>query len=227
MRFADIAVPAGGACRLPRSAGERIATVLALQHDEFHLVVDLVFWIVHPVRLVVLIAYGATLVDTARMDQTPSLRRALVGLALVIAAIAGGYLLLKSASDRAGDDGTGGGGGPNEVVRFVRSGGFVGETHRLVLHESGRGTLHGQNIDKPGVSIDIGKRRLDGLVEQLDEVWPEERDTINDPNACADCYQYDITYDGVRVTLFGIVPDRFKKPIQELSGIVERNRGRP
>lgn len=156
------------------------------------------------------------------MDQTPSLRRALVGLALVIVAIVGGYLLLKTASDDAGKDGIGTAdtGPPQVYVRFVRSRGWTGSTNTLVLRGDGTGTLRGNDVEKES-AINIGEARRVEIFRQLDDAWPKMAKTFN--SNCSDCYQYDVAYKGVLLTFYGESPERFAKPISQLSRIMDRN----
>ena len=158
------------------------------------------------------------------MDQTPSLRRALLGLALVIAAIVGGYLVLNTASDDASKSGAspdGDGSESQETVRFLRSGGWTGAHTTLVVAGDGTGTLRGSEIEKENIAIDIGEARGSELFRQLDDAWPQK--TISFPSNCMDCYQYDVAYKGVLLTFHDGAPGLFKKPIQQLSRIMDRN----
>ncbi|HYN36129.1 MAG TPA: hypothetical protein VEV82_04050 [Actinomycetota bacterium] len=157
------------------------------------------------------------------MDQTPSLRRALIGLALVITAIVGGYLLLKSASDDAVNDApdTADTSSAPATVRFVRSGGWTGSVNTLELMRDGTGTLRGNDVEKKRIIINIGRARGVELFRQLDDAWPKKVKTF-DQN-CADCYLYDVAYKGVLLTFYGEARGRFSEPISQLSRIMDRN----
>ena len=162
---------------------------------------------------------GTALPHTLVMDQTPSLRRALIGLAALIAIIAGGYLWLQSASD---DAGPGKAPGSQIAVVFIRSGGFTGKSNTLILRDDATGSLSGDAFKKPQVPVRIGEGRLRDLLAELDSIWPDTSGPVNSPEGCADCYQYDVTFKGVRVTIHGVVPDRFTKPIETLENIMDR-----
>lgn len=159
------------------------------------------------------------------MDQTPSLRRALIGLALVIAAIVGGYLVLKTASDDAVNDApdTADTSSPPATVRFVRSGGFTGSVNTLELMRDGTGTLRGDDVEKKRIIVNIGRPRGVEIFRQLDEVWPPTNRFIDESAGCADCPQYEITFNGIRVAIYGIVQSKFDPVINQLSRIMDRN----
>ena len=162
------------------------------------------------------------MVDPHPADQTPSVRRALVGLGLLIVAIVGGYLWLRSLSENADPESDNGDG---VVVRFVRSGGFAGTVDRLVLRSDGSGVVAGDFKGSPERVVLSGSS-LDVLLRQLDAVWPASGGPIGEPDGCSDCYQYEVTYAGVSVTIHGIVPDRFEDPISTLSRLVDRRGAR-
>ena len=152
------------------------------------------------------------------------MRRALIGLGLLIVAIVGGYLWLRSLSENAGPGESQDGGGV--VVRFVRSGGFAGTVDRLVLRSDGSGAVTG-DFDGSPAPVELRRSSLDRLLRQLDAAWPASGRPINSPsNACADCYLYEVTYAGISVIIHGFVPERFEDPISTLSGIVDRTGAR-
>jgi hypothetical protein len=146
------------------------------------------------------------------VDKTPSLTKALVGLTLLIAAIVGGYLALKSASDteRANDAG-----GTSGVIRYTRSGGFTGEATTLVLQSDGTG--HVTKEKGPKKSVALSEKEMRALEEALDDAGLPRIGMANNPGGCADCYQYDITYEGARVVVFPPVPDDFRPALRALN----------
>lgn len=158
------------------------------------------------------------MVNPQPADQTPSVRRALVGLGLLIVAIVGGYLWLRSLSENAAPESDNGDG---VVVRFVRSGGFAGTVDRLVLRSDGSGVVAGDFQGSPE-RVELRRSSLARLLRQLDAVWPASGGEIGASNGCADCYLYEVTYAGTSVTIHGLVPDRFEDPISTLSGLVDR-----
>ena len=153
------------------------------------------------------------------MDKTPSLTRALVGLTLLIAAIAGGYLALKWGSDKENEDGSGGTG---DEIRFVRSGGFTGQTTTVVLQEDGRVRLETPEPGREAAGAEVAPRRIDRIFAAIEESdWPD-REELYPPTGCADCYQYDITYRGTHVRLFEPVPAQYERVTRMLSRLVDR-----
>ena len=157
-------------------------------------------------------------VDPHAADQTPSVRRALIGLALFVVAIVGGYLWLRSLAENAGPAESEDGGGV--LVRFVRTGGFAGTDDRLVLRTDGSGVVTGEFEGSPQ-RVQLSGSSLERLLRQLDAVWPASGGPIGAPDGCEDCYQYEVTYAGVSVTIHGIVPERFEGPISTLSRLVD------
>jgi hypothetical protein len=122
-------------------------------------------------------------------------------LAIAIAAVAGTLYLLDA------DEGPGGAGSdPRVLVDFTRSGGFAGITQQLIVFADGRATLtaaEGANdTDTTDTDLDRDtferlRRLLPDAVETLDEE-PETNAT------CADCFQYDLIYEGVRYTFYDL-----------------------
>ena len=152
------------------------------------------------------------------MDQTPSLRKALLGLAFLVTLIIGGYLLLNRAKEDAlvlqpNQEGP--------LIRMEQSGGFAGTHITLVLREDGTGSLKAPDVKKKNLNLDDDQ--MQEIVAALDDVWPStDRVPLNDSN-CLDCFQYDVTYDGIQVLIYDPVPKKFNVSIGNLRRVVARN----
>ena len=152
------------------------------------------------------------------MDKTPSLTRALIGLTLLIAAIVGGYLALRAGSDserrkEARERGT--------AIRFVRSGGWGG-TATLVIDDEGSGRITEENgAGKTANPVDLKARDETRIVTAFSETsWPE-KSKFYSTGGCADCYLYNITYGGVRVSFSLRTPKRFTKVVRVVNSVLK------
>jgi hypothetical protein len=153
------------------------------------------------------------------MDKTPSLTRALVGLTLLIAAIAGGYLALKSASDNENEQSRAGGGD----VLFVRSGGVAGERVRLSLQEDGTVRWARAGSDGATNAREDVVRNVDPIFNALDAAgWPDQEEIYPPTPGCADCYQYDITFRGTHVRVFDPAPQQYAQVTRLLGRLADR-----
>jgi hypothetical protein len=121
---------------------------------------------------------------------------ALFGIAIAIAAVAGTFYLLDA------DEGSGTGSDPGVLVDFTRSGGFAGITQQLIVYTDGRATLTtGQGATDtetvetvlPPDEFEELRRTLPQIAEALDDAFDAPPD---DGAMCADCFQYDLIYDG-------------------------------
>jgi hypothetical protein len=160
------------------------------------------------------------LIDRTTMDKTPSLTRALIGLTLLIAAIVGGYLALKAASDserqKEVEEDT-------SSIRFVRSGGIAGRTAVLVLDESGSGRVtEDAGTGTKTKRVDLTARDRTRLATAFEAAgWPDDEE-LYPPGGCADCYQYDITYSGVHVRLFDPIPVQYRRVVRVVGSVLDR-----
>ena len=124
---------------------------------------------------------------------------ALFGLAIAIAVVAGTFYLLDEdeGSENAGSD-------PRVLVDLTRSGGFTGITQQLIVFGDGRAILTtGEGTpDAETTEADL----TPDTFERLQRVLPEVVSTLDEEPepklTCADCFQYDLIYDGVRYTFF-------------------------
>lgn len=126
---------------------------------------------------------------------------ALFGLAVAIAAVAGTFYLLD-ADEEPGDAGP----DPRVLVDFTRSGGFTGITQQLIVYADGRATLMAAEgaTDTETTETDLEQ----GTFERLRRLLPEAVETLDEEpdmnGTCADCFQYDLIYEGVRYTFFDV-----------------------
>jgi hypothetical protein len=154
------------------------------------------------------------------MDKTPSLSRAVIGLTLLIAATAAGYLALRWGSNNENESGLGQRG---DEIRFVRSGGFAGQTTAVLMEKDG--TVRLLDTSEPGQKtgpVDVAPRNVDrvfGAIQQSD--WPDQEE-IYPPGGCADCYRYDITYQGTHVRVFDPVPEQYAGVTRLLGRLADR-----
>ncbi|MDQ5814814.1 MAG: hypothetical protein M3516_00765 [Actinomycetota bacterium] len=131
--------------------------------------------------------------------------RKIVGLAVFVVAIAaaaaGAFFLID-----AGDDPRNAPQDSFVFVDFTRSGGFTGITQHLLVRTDGEAVLTtGEGAaDAQTIEFDLAPETLD----RLERVLPEAvRGLDEEPRSgvgCADCFQYDLIYEGVRYTFFDL-----------------------
>ena len=131
--------------------------------------------------------------------------RKVIGLVLFVVAIAaaaaGAFYLIDAEEDpgNASQD-------PFVLVDFTRSGGFTGITQHLLVYSDGEAELTtGESAaDARTIEFDLAPETL----ELLERILPETVTSLDEePQSglgCMDCFQYDLIYDDVRYTFFGL-----------------------
>ena len=138
--------------------------------------------------------------------EIPSLRRSLIGLALLILVIAGGFYVLNRAGRESLPESEG------VLLRYTRSGGLAGETATLVVREEGRTTVTlkrgGQEKER---SFEMTQTDIEDLEAVFEEVgWPEVSQSFPFPEGAADIFQYDVNYRGVAVKSYDPLRPRIR-----------------
>jgi hypothetical protein len=132
------------------------------------------------------------------MDKTPSLTRALVGLTLLIAVIAGGYLALKWGSDNENErdrieE-------PQVLVRFEGIQSWEGRVAKLTLLTDGTGTVSFRNESRPNstrsADLALTDKEVRSVVETLEATPLAKKGIIWSDSGCFDCNEYRIEYNG-------------------------------
>jgi hypothetical protein len=156
------------------------------------------------------------------MDKTPSLTRALVGLTLLIAVIAGGYLALKWGSDNENENAAQRD-EPSVLVKYEEIGGWTGEETRMTLLTDGTGSV---SWEKPHIKgkhaeaeVTLADRELHSLTAALDAT-PLGKRRIRPNAVCYDCNEYTIEYRGASVKIW-LPNKRFRPAIRILDEISE------
>ena len=116
---------------------------------------------------------------------------------MLLAALALVLTLGSSACDETtptqDDPGT-----PRTLLTYQRSGGFAGLTQRLEVLTDGTATSEGTGVNKS--EFEVSDERVRQLSDALGDIdWARAADEPEN-TACADCYIYDIAYEGHRVS---------------------------
>lgn len=156
------------------------------------------------------------------MERTPSLRRAIIGLTLLIAATVASYLALQSASD--GRSSSAGEEVSSVLVRYSELGGWTGELVKLTVREDGTGSASLESVvnTKKGSSapIDLSPTELRSIVTSMEDTPLKKtgRDLVK--ATCMDCNEYTIHYKGSSLKAWRI-NSIFRAAIKELRGVAK------
>ena len=115
------------------------------------------------------------------------------------------------------------------TLAYSRSGGIAGSTQTLAVRPGRRATatIGGAPSERTRVDFRLGARRVRALQQSL------ARADIGSipppgPSGCADCFLYDLRYDGRRVELEEVdVPPRLSAVFAQLDAIIDAHAASP
>ena len=145
------------------------------------------------------------------------------GAAAAILGLTAGLAL--AAGCGGGDDPTTPADPTGALVVYERGGGIAGVAERLEVRRDGTATLTVGSVDEQRTEFELSDSELDRLTRGLEAAEFEDV-ASTDPNACADCFIDEVTYEGESTTVLpeiDHVPDSVGAVLTELRSIVDES----
>ncbi len=85
------------------------------------------------------------------------------------------------------------------LVSYERTGGVASMPERMTIEAGGSGIVEA-GVDPAREAFELGSDELEQLRSELEAADFEGFEQRSEPTGCADCYVYEVTYDGTTVS---------------------------